>query len=112
MKNFVTQEEHSVLLGEIKKVADLADAAAKTSYKVSLDNQNFHRETKESLDRIETQTILHNGRLKKVETQQAFIQGGLAVVTLLLVPIILFMVYQLLTPKVNAKNTQSAIISK
>lgn len=44
------------------------------------------------LDRIETQTIKTNGRVAALERWQSFLQGGLAILTLLVVPVIIYLV--------------------
>lgn len=50
----------------------------------------------DQLDRIEMQTTLHNGRLKKVEEKQAFVQGGITVICIIVVPILVYIIQQLL----------------
>lgn len=46
------------------------------------------------LDRIETQTIKTNGRVAALERWQSFLQGGLAILTLLVVPVIIYLATQ------------------
>lgn len=46
----------------------------------------------DSLQRIEQQTTKTNGRVAVLERWQSFLQGGLAILTLLVVPVIIYLV--------------------
>lgn len=50
------------------------------------------REIKDTVSRIEMQTIRTNGRVSSLEVWKGFITGGLAVIVLLLLPILFIMV--------------------
>lgn len=54
-------------------------------------HERFNQQDK-SLEKILEQTTAHNGRMKKLESWQSFLKGGLAVITVLIVPILLFMI--------------------
>lgn len=65
-----------------------------------------HNETIEVLESIETQTIKTNGRvnileqeLVKQKEQYSFIRGGLAVITVLIIPVLLFIIYEYIKTK-------------
>ena len=49
-------------------------------------------DTSEKLKSIETQTLLTNGRVSKLERRESFIQGGLAVLTIIVVPTAIYIV--------------------
>ena len=51
--------------------------------------EEFHRSIKDDLQEIKEQVKLTNGRVQTLERWKAYITGGLAVVTILLVPILL-----------------------
>jgi hypothetical protein len=53
-----------------------------------------HASTKETLDRIETQTVRTNGRVSKLERWQSYVIGFCACVVLILLPV-LFLVAQI-----------------
>ena len=44
------------------------------------------------LDAIHEQTVRTNQRVSKLEKWQSFIEGGLAILTILVVPIVIYMV--------------------
>jgi len=54
----------------------------------------FHDHINENLKEIKLQVTVTNGRLKKLENWRSFVVGGLSVITLLIVPIILYLVTQ------------------
>lgn len=49
-------------------------------------------EQDKKLDAIHEQVVRTNGRLAKVEKWQAFIEGGLAILTVLVVPVVIYMI--------------------
>lgn len=48
----------------------------------------FQRDVRESLTRIEVQTRLTNGRVSSVENWRSFMIGGMSVLTLVVIPIL------------------------
>lgn len=54
-------------------------------------NSRFDRQDKQLAD-IKEQTIKTNGRVSKLEGWQSFIKGGMAVITILLVPLLFMMI--------------------
>jgi len=51
-----------------------------------------HSSIGRKLDRIEQRTIETNGRISKLENWRSFLTGGLAVVTIMIVPIIIWII--------------------
>lgn len=49
-----------------------------------------------SLVRIENQTTRTNGKVAELQAWQSFMKGGLAVLTILVVPILLYVVYTII----------------
>lgn len=49
---------------------------------------NFHGDIRKDLKDIKTQTTLHNGRMSTMEKWQAYMTGGMTVLTLIVVPIL------------------------
>ena len=47
-------------------------------------------EIRASMTRIETQTIKTNGRVASLERWQSFMQGGLAILAILVVPLVIY----------------------
>lgn len=60
------------------------------------------------LERIETQTTKHNGRLKKGEENWAFTKGALAILTTIFVPMLGYALYVMVTLD---SRIQTAIIN-
>lgn len=54
------------------------------------EEQTFRTNLIATLDRIESQTIKTNGRVSKLERWQSYVLGGLSVITLMVVPIIIY----------------------
>lgn len=52
----------------------------------------FLQRIDEKLDRIETQTTKTNGNVRTLQIWRAYLTGGLAILSILIVPIILIMV--------------------
>lgn len=50
--------------------------------------QEFFKEIKEILARIETQTVKTNGRVSKLENWRAYSNGAIAVIVLVVVPVL------------------------
>ena len=50
------------------------------------------REQGRKLDAIHDQAVITNRRVSKLEEWQSFIEGGLAVLTILVVPIVIYVV--------------------
>lgn len=57
--------------------------------------REFFKDIQSSLDRIETQTVKTNGRVSKLENWRAYSAGALAVITLVIVPILGWALYQI-----------------
>lgn len=57
-------------------------------------NEMF-KDVRESLTRIEEQTTRHNGRMTRMEEWKAFMSGGMAVLTLIVMPILGWALYVL-----------------
>ena len=57
------------------KAVEIAEASAKVSYKASLDIQTYNNAFKNTLDRIENQTIKTNGSVKNLQLWQASTKG-------------------------------------
>lgn len=53
---------------------------------------HYFKDMKGDLIEIKEQVRKTNGRVNKLEGWQKFIQGGLAIITLLIVPILLFLI--------------------
>ena len=51
----------------------------------------FMRDIKETLERIEAQTMKTNGRVSALEIWQGFMKGGLAIIMVFILPIIFFL---------------------
>lgn len=47
---------------------------------------------KDSLNRIEVQTTKTNGKVLALQKWQSFIQGGLAILALIIVPIVIYLI--------------------
>lgn len=52
-------------------------------------------ELKNGNDRIEQQTIKHNGRMTKMERWQSYMMGAFSVLTIVIVPILAWALYSL-----------------
>lgn len=50
--------------------------------------QEFFKDIKESLGRIENQTVKTNGRVTKLENWRAYSNGAIAVIVLVVVPVL------------------------
>lgn len=50
----------------------------------------FMQEIRDTLQRIEAQTMKTNGRVSKLEIWRGFITGGLAILSALMVPIVVW----------------------
>lgn len=59
--------------------------------------REFFNEIKESLKRIEEQTVKTNGRVGVLENWRAYNTGALAVIALLVLPILGWALYQVVT---------------
>ncbi len=57
---------------------------------VKLFMEEKHEDNKVVLQEILTQTKTTNGRVNKLEKWQSYIQGGMAVIVMLFVPIVLY----------------------
>lgn len=55
----------------------------------------FRKDVRESLSRIEVQTHLTNGRVSKLENWRYFVSGGMAVIVIIVVPILTWALYVL-----------------
>lgn len=60
------------------------------------------REVKDILSEIKTQTMKTNGRVGRLENWRSFITGGLAIVTLIVLPLIVY----IFTSQVNAVTSK------
>lgn len=63
----------------------------------------IHKNISDTLIRIEQQTIKINGRVSGLEKWKSYITGGLAVITLMLVPILIWS----LTQMIERNNSQA-----
>lgn len=55
------------------------------------------KDLQDSIDRVEAQTTKHNARMTKMEEWRAYITGGMAMLTLIALPIMGWLVYSVLT---------------
>ncbi len=84
---------------------------------IRTDFKDFKLDLKESLNRIEKQTVKTNGSVadavKEIDALKfwkgVFI-GGIGVLSVLVVPIFIWMAQQILTPKIVVENPKSTII--
>ena len=53
---------------------------------------DFHKLIQNNLEEIKEQIKISNGRLKNLELWRSFMIGGISVLTLLVVPILLYLV--------------------
>ena len=56
---------------------------------------NFMKDIREQLNRIEAQTTKTNGRVSKLENWKSYSQGAIAVIVLIIVPLVIFTVENL-----------------
>lgn len=57
--------------------------------------QEFFKDIKESLERIETQTSKTNGRVSKLENWRAYLTGSIVVLSTVVLPIAGWIVYRI-----------------
>lgn len=58
--------------------------------------RSFHEELRNDIKEIKTQVKTTNGRVSSLEQWKWFISGGLAILTMLVVPVILMLVGRIL----------------
>ncbi len=69
-------------------------------------------EIKSSLDRIEEQTKKTNGRVSRLEGWKMYISGALAIITILIIPVVLFMVIQFIGTKTALETTVNKAVTE
>lgn len=57
--------------------------------------QEFFKDIKESLERIETQTSKTNGRVSKLENWRAYLTGSIVVLSTVVLPIAGWVIYKI-----------------
>lgn len=61
------------------------------------EQDEYRRDVIQRLDRIENQTIQTNGKVAELQKWRYFITGGMSVLTLILLPILTWALYTLVT---------------
>lgn len=70
------------------------------------------RDLQDSINRVEAQTKMHNGRMSKMEEWKAYTTGGMAMLTLIALPILGWLVYSVLTLPKSIDEAVDKSVSK